>query len=36
MAFDNFMDLSVEIPRGAIRFTGNVKLGDCLDKFIEA
>jgi ubiquitin C-terminal hydrolase len=29
------MDLSVEIPRGAVRFTGNVKLNDCLDKFIE-
>ena len=34
-AFDSFMDLSVEIPRGAVRFTGNVKLNDCLDKFIE-
>ena len=34
-AFDNFMDLSVEIPRGAVRFTGNVKLNDCLDKFVE-
>jgi len=35
MAFDNFMDLSVEIPRGAVRFTGSVKIQDCLDKFIE-
>ena len=35
MAFDNFMDLSVEIPKKAIKFTGNVKLSDCLDKFIE-
>ena len=34
-AFDNFMDLSVEIPRSAARFTGTVKLQDCLDKFIE-
>lgn len=33
-AFDNFMDLSVEIPRK--RFSGSVKLSDCLDKFIEA
>ena len=35
LAFDNFMDLSVEIPRKAVRFTGSVKLSDCLDKFIE-
>jgi ubiquitin C-terminal hydrolase len=34
-AFDNFMDLSVEIPRSAARFTGTVKIQDCLDKFIE-
>ena len=32
-AFDNFMDLSVEIPRK--RFSGSVKLSDCLEKFIE-
>lgn len=36
MAFDNFMDLSVEIPRKAVKFTGNVSLNDCLEKFIEA
>lgn len=35
MAFDNFMDLSVEIPRKAVKFTGNVSLNDCLEKFIE-
>lgn len=35
LAFDNFMDLSVEIPRGAIRFTGKVTINDCLDKFVE-
>lgn len=35
LAFDSFMDLSVEIPRKAVRITGNVKLSDCLDKFIE-
>lgn len=35
LAFDNFMDLSVEIPKKAIKFTGNVKISDCLDKFIE-
>ncbi len=35
LAFDNFMDLSVEIPRKAIRFLGSIKITDCLDKFIE-
>lgn len=35
LAFDNFMDLSVEIPKKAIKFTGNVNISDCLDKFIE-
>jgi ubiquitin carboxyl-terminal hydrolase 2/21 len=35
-AFDNFMDLSVEIPRKAIRFLGNINVKDCLDKFVEA
>ena len=34
-AFDNFMDLSVEIPRKAVRFLGNIKLAECLNKFIE-
>lgn len=34
MAFDSFMDLSIEIPRKAVRMTGNVSLSDCLDKFI--
>lgn len=34
-AFDNFMDLSVEIPRKAVRYTGTIKLSECLDKFIE-
>ena len=29
------MDLSVEIPRKAVRITGSVSLADCLDKFIE-
>ena len=36
LAFDSFMDLSVEIPRKAVRITGNIKLSDCLDKFIES
>jgi len=36
LAFDNFMDLSVEIPRKAIRFLGSIKVTDCLDKFIES
>ena len=34
-AFDNFMDLSIEIPRKAVRFLGSIKLSECLDKFIE-
>lgn len=29
------MDLSVEIPRKAVRYTGSIKLSECLDKFIE-
>lgn len=29
------MDLSVEIPKKAVKFTGNVTIQDCLDKFIE-
>lgn len=29
------MDLSVEIPKKAIRFTGNINLENCLEKFIE-
>jgi ubiquitin C-terminal hydrolase len=33
-AFDNFMDLSVSIPRKAIRMTGTIKLKECLDSFI--
>ena len=35
LAFDNFMDLSVEIPRKATKFTGAVKIQDCLEKFID-
>ena len=34
-AFDNFMDLSIGIPRSGVRFTGSVKISDCLDKFVE-
>jgi len=30
------MDLSVEFPKKATRFTGNVELNDCLQKFIES
>jgi ubiquitin C-terminal hydrolase len=29
------MDLSIEIPRKAVRIIGNINLSDCLDKFIE-
>jgi ubiquitin carboxyl-terminal hydrolase 2 len=35
-AFDNFMDLSVEIPRKAVRFLGSIDIKDCLEKFVEA
>jgi ubiquitin C-terminal hydrolase len=34
-AFDNFMDLSVPIPRKGVRITGYVNLADdCLKNFI--
>ena len=36
LAFDNFMDLSVEIPRRAVRFLGSISISDCLDKFVES
>lgn len=29
------MDLSVEIPRKATRFTGSVSIQDCMEKFID-
>ena len=35
IAFDNFMDLSVEFPKKAVRITGNIDLSECLQKFIE-
>ena len=35
LAFDNFMDLSVEIPRKAVRMLGSIKIEECLEKFIE-
>ena len=35
LAFDNFMDLSVEIPRKAVRFVGSTSLDECFEKFIE-
>ena len=33
--FDNFLDLSVSIPRKAVKITGNVKLEECLNAFIQ-
>lgn len=33
-AFDNFMDLSVHIPRKAVKMTGMISLRECLDSFI--
>ena len=34
-AFDNFMDLSISIPRKGVRITGYVSLDDCLKSFIS-
>jgi ubiquitin C-terminal hydrolase len=34
--FDNFMDLSIEIPRKAIRFLGSISLNDCLKTFFSS
>lgn len=31
--FDNFMDLSVSIPRKAVRYTGYVELSECLSSY---
>jgi ubiquitin C-terminal hydrolase len=36
LAFDNFMDLSVSIPRKAVRMTGVIDLRDCLETYIKA
>lgn len=35
LAFDNFMDLSVPIPRSGVRITGNVELDQCIKAFIN-
>jgi len=29
------MDLSIEIPRKATRYTGSISLSDCMEKFID-
>jgi ubiquitin C-terminal hydrolase len=34
-AFDNFMDLSVSIPRTAIRMTGQIDLKACMETYIK-
>jgi ubiquitin C-terminal hydrolase len=34
-AFDNFMDLSISIPRSGVRITGQVELKDCMESFIK-
>lgn len=31
--FDNFMDLSIEIPRKAVKFTGSMSISDCLKHY---
>ena len=35
-AFDNYMDLSVSIPRKALRITGYISLEECLRSFITS
>ncbi len=34
-AFDNFMDLSLSIPRKAVKMIGEVDLRECLETFIK-
>ena len=34
-AFDNFMDLSISIPRKAVRMTGVIDLRDCMETYIK-
>lgn len=34
-AFDNYMDLSVSIPRKGVRITGYITLEECLKNFIQ-
>ena len=34
-AFDNFMDLSISIPRKGVKITGMVELRECLESFIK-
>ena len=36
LAFDNFMDLSVSIPRKGIRITGYIDLEECIKSFISS
>ena len=35
-AFDNFMDLSISIPRKAVKITCQVDLQECLSSFIQS
>ena len=35
LAFDNFMDLSLSIPRGGMRIIGKIELQACLRAFIQ-
>lgn len=36
LAFDNFMDLSVPIPRKASKITGYIDLKECLKSYVTA
>ena len=35
LAFDNFMDLSVSIPRRGVKITGYTDLSECLKSYIS-
>jgi ubiquitin C-terminal hydrolase len=36
LAFDNFMDLSISIPRKGSKITGYIDLAECLKSFVTA
>lgn len=36
LTFDNFMDLSISIPRKAVRYTGYIDINECLKSYTAA
>jgi ubiquitin C-terminal hydrolase len=36
LTFDNFMDLSISIPRKAVRYTGYIDINECLSNYTSA